>query len=101
MRLISHHILTTLAAPFIWGVMALTGLMLMQSLPPLIDRFGGRGLPAVVMFKAVLLFLPLLLTKTLPMAVLISALYGYSHLASALEMVAMYSNGISVWRMAR
>jgi lipopolysaccharide export system permease protein len=101
MRLISRHILRSLAAPFFWGVAALTGLLLLNSLPPLIERFGGKGLPASVMFEGVLLFLPALLALTLPMAVLVSTLYGYAQLAAALEMVAMYANGISVWRMAR
>ena len=101
MRLISRHILRSLAAPFFWGVAALTGLLLLNSLPPLIERFGGKGLPASIMFEGVLLFLPALLALTLPMAVLVSTLYGYSQLAAALEMVAMYANGISVWRMAR
>ena len=101
MRLISRHILRSLAAPFFWGVAALTGLLLLNSLPPLIERFGGKGLPASVMIEGVLLFLPALLALTLPMAVLVSTLYGYAQLAAALEMVAMYANGISVWRMAR
>ena len=101
MRLISRHILRALSAPFFWGVAALTGLLLLNSLPPLIDRFGGKGLPAKIMVEGVFLLLPALLALTLPMAVLVSTLYGYSQLAAALEMVAMYANGISVWRMAR
>ncbi|MGH7582956.1 MAG: LptF/LptG family permease, partial [Gemmatimonadales bacterium] len=101
MRLISRHILRSLAAPFFWGVVALTGLMLLNALPPLIDQFGGKSLPASIMIRAVLLFLPALLALTIPMAVLVSTLYGYSQLAGSLETVAMYANGISVWRMAR
>jgi lipopolysaccharide export system permease protein len=101
MRLISRHILRALSAPFFWGVAALTGLLLLNSLPPLIERFGGKGLPAKIMVEGVFLLLPALLALTLPMAVLVSTLYGYSQLAAALEMVAMYANGISVWRMAR
>lgn len=101
MRLISRHILRSLSAPFFWGVAALTGLLLLNSLPPLIERFGGKGLSLGIMIEGVLLLLPALLALTLPMAVLVSTLYGYTQLAAALEMVAMYANGISVWRMAR
>ncbi|MES1259742.1 MAG: LptF/LptG family permease [Gemmatimonadota bacterium] len=101
MRLISRHILRTMAAPFLWGVVALTGLMLLNALPPLIEAFGGKGIDASVMIEGVLLFVPALLALTLPMAVLVAVLYGYSQLAAQLEMVAMYANGISVWRMAR
>jgi len=101
MRLVSRHILRALAAPFVWGLAALTGLLLLQQLAPLIDRFGGRGLPLRVIGEAFLLTLPALLTLSLPMAVLVATLYGYSQLAGDLELVAMYANGISVWRMAR
>ncbi len=101
MRLISRHILGSLAAPFVWGVLALTGLLLLNQLPRLIDAFGGRGLEWNVMGEAVVLALPALLTLTIPMSVLVATLYAYSTLAADLEMVAMYANGISVWRMVR
>lgn len=101
MRLLSRHILHSLAAPFGWGVVALTGMLLLNQLYTLIDRFGGKGLPFSVMGEAILLALPALLTLTLPMSVLTSALYAYGQLAADLEMVAMYANGVSVWRMAR
>ncbi len=101
MRLISRHILRALAAPFFWGVLALTGLLLLNQLAVLIDRFGGRGLGFEVMVEAIVLALPALLTLTLPMAVLVATLYAYSRLAADLEMVAMYANGLSVWRMVR
>ncbi len=101
MRLVSRHILRALAAPFIWGLAALTGLLLLQQLAMLIDKFGGRGLSPMVMVEAFVLTLPALLALSLPMAVLVASLYGYSQLAGDLELVAMYANGISVWRMAR
>lgn len=101
MPLISRHILRSLAAPFFWGVLALTGLLLLNQLALLIDTFGGRGLDWRVMAEAIVLALPALLTLTLPMSVLVATLYGYSTLANDLEMVAMYANGISVWRMVR
>ncbi len=85
MRLISRHILRALAAPFLWGLVALTGLLLLNQLAPLIDQFGGKGLHANVIVEAVLLTLPALLALSLPMAVLVSTLYGYSQLAADLE----------------
>lgn len=101
MRLITRHIIRALAAPFFWGIVALTGLLLLNQISELINQFGGKGLGFDVMLEAVILALPALLTLTLPMAVLVSTLYGYSQLAADQEMVAMYANGISVWRMVR
>ncbi len=101
MRLLSRHILRTFAAPFAWGLLALTGLLLLNQLAQLIDRFGGRGLGWQVMIEAVILALPALLTLTIPMAVLVGTLYAYTNLAADLEMMAMYANGVSVWRMVR
>ncbi|HET9064461.1 MAG TPA: LptF/LptG family permease [Gemmatimonadales bacterium] len=101
MRLITRHILRALAAPFFWGVIALTGLLLLNQLAPLIDKFGGRGLAPEVIIEAMVLALPALFTLTIPMSVLVATLYAYSTLAADLEMVAMYANGLSVWRMVR
>ncbi|MEO8479557.1 MAG: LptF/LptG family permease [Gemmatimonadota bacterium] len=101
MRLITRHILSALTAPFFWGVIALTGLLLLNQLAPLIDKFGGKGLAPEVIVEAMLLALPALFTLTIPMSVLVATLYAYSTLAADLEMVAMYANGISVWRMVR
>jgi lipopolysaccharide export system permease protein len=101
MRLISRHILRTMVVPFIWGVVALTGMLLLNALPPLIDRFGGRGIDFRTIANGILYLTPSITMLTLPMAVLVSVLYGYSQLAASLEMVAMYANGISVWRMTR
>lgn len=101
MSLISRHILRTLAAPFVWSLLALTGLLLLNQLGPLIDRFGGKGLDLAVMGEALVLAIPALMVLTLPMSVLTATLYAYSQLAGDLEMVAMYANGLSVWRMVR
>jgi lipopolysaccharide export system permease protein len=101
MRLLSRHILRSLAAPFVWGLLALTGLLLLNSLARLIDTFGGKGLSVAVMTEAIILHLPALMTLTLPMAILVAALYAYTTLAADLEMVAMYASGISVWKMVR
>lgn len=76
-------------------------MLLLNQLAGLITRFGGKGLPFSVMGEAIVLALPALLTLTLPMSVLTASLYAYGQLAADLEMVAMYANGISVWRMAR
>ena len=89
MRLVSRHILRALAAPFVWGLVALTGLLLLQQLAMLIDKFGGRGLPPMVMVEAFVLTLPALLALSLPMAVLVASLYGFSQLAGDLELVAI------------
>ncbi len=101
MKLISRHILRTLAAPFVWSLLALTGLLLLNQLGGLIDRFGGKGLDLSVMGEALVLAVPALMVLTIPMSVLTATLYAYSQLAGDLEMIAMYANGLSVWRMVR
>ncbi|MEO5826402.1 MAG: LptF/LptG family permease [Gemmatimonadales bacterium] len=101
MKLISRHILRTLVAPFVWSLLALTGLLLLNQLGPLIDKFGGKGLDLSVMGEALVLAVPALMVLTIPMSVLTATLYAYSQLAGDLEMIAMYANGLSVWRMVR
>lgn len=79
----------------------MTGLLLLQSLAQMIDSLGGKGLEWSVMIEAFVLMVPALVVLTLPMGILTASLYGFSQLASDLEITAMYANGISVWRMAR
>ena len=44
LRLMCRLILRSWSTPFIWGVAALTGMMLLNVLQPIIDAFGGKGI---------------------------------------------------------
>lgn len=101
MRLISRYLLGQLLAPFLFALTALTGILMLNQIAKRFGELVGKGLPADVITEVLLLYLPFIVALTLPMAVLVAVLYGFSHLAADNEITAMRSTGISVAQMLR
>lgn len=101
MRLLSRYLLRQLAGPFTFALSALTGLLLLNQVAKRFGDLVGKGLPRDVIIEVLLLFLPFIVALTLPMAVLVAVLYGFSHLAADNEITAMRATGVSVAQMLR
>lgn len=101
MRLLSRYLLRQLAGPFTFALSALTGLLLLNQVAKRFGDLVGKGLPPDVIVEVLLLFLPFIVALTLPMAVLVAVLYGFSHLAADNEITAMRATGVSVAQMLR
>lgn len=101
MRLIRSHLLRSLAGPFVFAWAALTGMLLLNHLARKFGELVGKGLPAGVVTEVLLLFFPFIIALTLPMAILVAVLYGFSQLAADNEVTAMRANGVSVLQMLR
>jgi lipopolysaccharide export system permease protein len=101
MRLLSWYLLRQLAGPFTFALSALTGLLLLNQVAKRFGDLVGKGLPTDVIVEVLLLFLPFIVALTLPMAVLVAVLYGFSHLAADNEITAMRASGVSVAQMLR
>ncbi|MEO8449210.1 MAG: LptF/LptG family permease [Gemmatimonadota bacterium] len=101
MRLLRRHILRTLAAPFFFSLAALTGMLMVNQLARRFGDLVGKDLPGSVIFEVLALSIPFIIALTLPMAVLVAILYGFSQLGSDSEITAMRANGISVFQMLR
>lgn len=101
MRLLSRYLLRQLAAPFLFALGALTSILLLNQVAKRFPDLVGKGLPAGVIAEVLLLSLPFIIALTLPMAILVAVLYGFSHLAADNEITAMRANGISVAQMLR
>ena len=99
MRLLSRYLLRSLAAPFLFALSALTGLLLVSQVAKQFPNLVGKGLPAGVIAEVLVLSLPFIIALTLPMAILVAVLYGISQLASENEITAMRANGISVGQL--
>ena len=93
MRLLSRYLLGQLLAPFLFSLGALTGMLMLNQIAKRFGDLVGKGLPADVITEVLLLFLPFIVALTLPMAVLVSVLYGFSHLAADNEITAMRATG--------
>ncbi len=101
MRLLSRYILRQLTLPFLFGLAALTGVMLLNVVSRRFPQLVGKGLPASVIGEVFLLSLPFIIAMSLPLAVLASVLYAFSHLASDSEITAIRAGGVSTWGMLR
>lgn len=101
MRLLSRYLLRQLAAPFLFALSALTSILLLNQVAKRFPDLVGKGLPTGVIIEVLLLSLPFIIALTLPMAILVAVLYGFSHLAADNEITAMRANGISVAQMLR
>jgi lipopolysaccharide export system permease protein len=99
MRLLSRHLLRELAAPFLFSLGALTSMLLLNQVSKRFGDLVGKGLPGDVIVEVLLLSLPFIVALTLPMAVLVAVLYGFSHLAADNEITAMRASGVSVAQM--
>ena len=99
MRLLSRYLLRQLVAPFLFGLAALTSLMLLSQIAKKFGALVGKGLPWSVIAEVFALSLPFIVAMTLPMAVLLAVLYAFSHLAADNEITAMRASGISVYQV--
>jgi lipopolysaccharide export system permease protein len=97
--LISRYLLRQLAAPFFFGLTALTSLMLLSQIAKKFGSLVGKGLPWTVIAEVFALSIPFIVAMTLPMAVLVAVLYAFSHLAADNEITAMRASGISVYQV--
>jgi lipopolysaccharide export system permease protein len=99
LRLLSRYLLRQLAAPFLFGLGALTSLMLLSQIAKKFGALVGKGLSWGVIAEVFALSLPFIVAMTIPMAVLLAVLYAFSHLAADNEITAMRASGISVYQI--
>lgn len=99
MRLFTRYLLRAHIGPFLFAFVALTGVVLINTLARQLAELAGRGLPMDVILRFFVLSLPSNIALTLPMAVLVSVLYTFSQLASENEVTALRASGIDLRRV--
>ena len=99
MRLTSRYVLREHLGPLTFALTALTSLLLLNYIARKFGDLAGKGIPARVIAEFFLLSVPFTVAMTLPMAVLVSALYAFSRLASENEITAFKASGVSMWRL--
>jgi len=93
--------LRSVALPFAFSLTACTGLMMINTLAKRFGDLVGKDLPTAVIVEVLVLSVPFIIALTLPMAVLVAVLYGFSTMGSDNEITAMRAGGISVLQMLR
>ncbi|MGH7560865.1 MAG: LptF/LptG family permease [Gemmatimonadales bacterium] len=101
MRLLRRHLLRSLLGPFIFAWTALTGMLMLNQLAKRFGDLVGKGLPPGIIAEVLILFIPFIVALTLPMAILVAVLYGFTQMGADNELTAMRANGLSVMQMLR
>lgn len=99
MRILTRYLLKAHLGPFIFALVALTGILFVNTIARRFEDFAGRGLPMSVILEIFLLSLPHILALTLPMAVLVAVLYAFAQMAAENEITALKASGTNLVRM--
>src|SRR5262245_12875483 len=101
MRRLDRYIFREILVPALIALVALTFIVLSRQGGVLLDIIVRQSPTGAEIWAIIAAFLPAVLTVTLPMAVLMGILTGFSRLSSDSEAVAMRASGISMRRILR
>jgi len=99
MLILWRHILRAHAVPFMFSVIILMAIFLLQFIMKFMDQLVGKGLSAGVIVEVIVLNLAWMVVLAVPMSVLVATLMAFGNLSSANEITAMRAGGMSLYRM--
>ena len=99
MSILSRHILQRHLVPFLFSVLVLVFIFLLQFIMQKMDQLAGKGLSAGVIAELIVMNLAWMLVLAVPMAVLVATLMAFGNLSSGNEITAMRASGVSLYKM--
>ena len=99
MSLLSRMLLREMALPFLFSFCALSVLLLLGSLLPLLEPLLKVGIKFTELCKFVILLLPTFWAFVLPMATLLGILLGFLRLSRDSEMLALFACGTGLKKL--
>lgn len=99
MKVLTRYLLKAHLGPLLFAFVALTGLILINTLAKELANLAGKGLPLEVVAEFFVLSLPANIALTLPMSVLVAVLYTFSTMASENEITALKASGVDLKRV--
>ncbi len=99
MKILPRYVIREHVGPLIFSLSALTILLLLNQVAKQFGQLVGKGLSWGVIGEFFLLSIPFIVAMTLPMAVLVAVLYGFSRLVAENEVTALRASGVSVNRI--
>lgn len=95
LKTIDRYFIKEFLPPFGFSLLALTFLLLMDQLFRLIDLIVRKGLPLDIVGLILIYTLPLIITYTAPMAVLVAVVMCFGRMAQENEILALKTSGFS------
>ncbi len=99
MFILWRHILRVHIGPFIFSVVLMMFIFLLQFLMKNLDQLTGKGLSAAIIAELITLNLAWMVVMAVPMGVLVATLMAFGGLASTNQITAMRASGISLYKM--
>jgi len=101
MRILTRYILREVTAHALIGIAIFTFVLFTRDLGHILELVVRASAPLPSVVEVFSFTIPLALTYTLPMAVLVGILIGLSRLAADSEITAMRASGMGVWTFLR
>jgi LPS export ABC transporter permease LptF/LPS export ABC transporter permease LptG len=101
MRILTRYVLREVLGSALIGVAVFSFVLFTRDLGRILELVVRNSAPLPSVAEIFLFTLPVALTYTIPMGVLVGILIGLSRLAADSEITAMRASGIGVWRFAR
>jgi LPS export ABC transporter permease LptF/LPS export ABC transporter permease LptG len=101
MRILTRYILKEVLSHALIGVVVFTFVLFTRDLGRILDLVARASAPLPSVAEIFFFTVPLALTYTIPMGVLVGILIGLSRLAADSEITAMRASGIGVWSFLR
>lgn len=99
MKVLTRYLLKAHVGPLVFAFVALTGVILINTLARSLADLAGKGLPARIFLEFFILSLPANIALTLPMSVLVAVLFVFSQMAAENEITALRASGVDLRRM--
>jgi lipopolysaccharide export system permease protein len=96
MRIFTKYLIRAHLGPFLFAFLALTGVILINTLARRLADLAGKGLPGDVILEFFVLALPATVALTFPMSVLVAVLHTFSTMVAENEITALRASGIDL-----
>jgi LPS export ABC transporter permease LptF len=93
--ILARYLLRQFLPPFFFGLTLFSGVLLLDKIFDLIDLLVNKGVSFVLSAKIFLLFLPTILSLSVPMSLLLACLLTFGRLSEDNEILALRSSGLS------
>jgi LPS export ABC transporter permease LptG/LPS export ABC transporter permease LptF len=95
-RILTRYILGEILSHTLIGAVIFTFILFMKELPKILEMVVHNSSTFTSLVEVVLFMMPNFFMVTIPMAVLVGVLLGYSRLASDSEIIAMRASGLGI-----
>jgi lipopolysaccharide export system permease protein len=99
MKVLTRYLLRAHLGPFVFAFMALTSVVMINTVARSLADLAGKGLPLSLILEFFLLALPSTLALTVPMAMLVAVLYTFVQMAGENEITALKASGVDLRRV--